>query len=677
MGIGQFIPVRKDGTYVKARLTEDILYVLLEDIANSNISSPAIDQVLKYNGTNWYNGAAGVASFGPGIIFYLDDTEILAGGTQTIELETLSKTPTSGSEIDDSVIVNNNTLLIDQYMYDTGLGVSSINAGEWIFNTHSYVDDISGTTEIKISVCKIISNSDTITITGTGTSRTATITGASRFQSSDYNVDYTKTGHVITPNAIFTIIADPGVDSLTATVETLTTYTNESTVSFDIGYFLFQSSTGDINTTAVSRYQHISVQPSFTINSTDKLLVHYYATTDNVGNTTTHLLHNGTENYTRFSTPLVTLHNDQPGLNVGNYIHLSAAEKTTFDNTTILIAESFSSDIAHLTTDADAGKTFEVASFPSHAQITKIRVRADWTAGQQANTGSALVNDTGGILPTDTSITYDNAVANFATGDYAWINDECVYISADSGTVLTVTRGKKGTVTTFHDDNSTIVKANHGIRLVIFEDTNRNYAERIIELSSIMTFKGVTDDDILTTGALTGTATFTNASTAVSGSGTAFLTDVNIGSLIKLDADGTYVVVASVTDDTNLVLIDTYPDTGGAGASTRGDATHFGLTTDIQNLGHNDFLVIEDTVDEICRVQTVDHDTVSAIYDYTIAVQDALATHAVTKDVKKLMVYDLDTPYNSVTTLYCTLFVDEAISGTVNAKVEIFTDSYT
>ena len=344
---------------------------------------------------------------------------------------------------------------------------------------------------------------------------------------------------------------------------------------------------------------------------------------------------------------------------------------------TTITAESFSETVAHATGDAGAGKAFTISSFPAHGQITAIRVRSDWTAGQQANVGSALVNDAGGILPTDLSITYDNAVANFAANDYTWLEDECVFISADSGTVLTVTRGAKGTTAAFHDDNTTIVKANHGIRLVLYKDSNKSYSERIIELSSIMTYKGVTDDDILATGALTGTVTFTNASTAVSGSGTAFLTEVNVGSIIKLDADDTYVAVASVTDNTNLVLIDVYPDTGGAGASTRGDATHFGLTADVQNLGHNDFLVIEDTVDEICRIQIVNHDTVSAVYDFTISVQDVLAAHAVTKDVKKLMIYDLDTPYNSGTTLYGTLFIDEKTTGTVNVEVEVFTDSYT
>ena len=41
------------------------------------------------------------------------------------------------------------------------------------------------------------------------------------------------------------------------------------------------------------------------------------------------------------------------------------------------------------------------------------------------------------------------------------------------------------------------------------------------------------------------------------------------------------------------------------------------------------------------------------------------------------MVYDLDTPYDSGTTLYGTVFIDENIGSTVTVDVEIFTDSYT
>lgn len=66
--------------------------------------------------------------------------------------------------------------------------------------------------------------------------------------------------------------------------------------------------------------------------------------------------------------------------------------------------------------------------------------------------------------------------------------------------------------------------------------------------------------------ALTGTMTFTNGSTAVSASGGAFTTEISVGDTIYLDgeySDG--VRVESITDDDNLVLVEEYGGTGGAG----------------------------------------------------------------------------------------------------------------
>ena len=279
---------------------------------------------------------------------------------------------------------------------------------------------------------------------------------------------------------------------------------------------------------------------------------------------------------------------------------------TITDGANKITAESFSASVAHTTGDADAGKAFTIPSFPTHAQITAIRVRADWTAGQQSNTGTALINDVTGISPTDTAVTYDGAVADFAVGDYVNVDGERIRVTADSGTVLTVVRGLKGTVAAYHDDNAVLTKANHGLRLVIYKDSSKLYAERVIELSSMMTFKGVTD------------------------------------------------ALITATD------------------------TKFGLTADMQNLGSGDFVIIEDTSDEECRVQEVKHNVASAADDYTIVVQDPLAAHDTTKDVKKAILFDLSVGCSSGTgTLYCGLFVDEAITGTVTTDVEIWTDSYT
>jgi hypothetical protein len=68
--------------------------------------------------------------------------------------------------------------------------------------------------------------------------------------------------------------------------------------------------------------------------------------------------------------------------------------------------------------------------------------------------------------------------------------------------------------------------------------------------------------------ALTGTLTFTDGSTAVTGSSTSFSSEVAAGDKIQLDADGTLVRVASVEGNEALTLEALYNDTGGAGAGS-------------------------------------------------------------------------------------------------------------
>lgn len=74
---------------------------------------------------------------------------------------------------------------------------------------------------------------------------------------------------------------------------------------------------------------------------------------------------------------------------------------------------------------------------------------------------------------------------------------------------------------------------------------------------------------VLTT-ALTGTPSFTNGSTTVTGSGTSFTTEVTPQQYIKRDSDGegAWVQISSVISDTELELVETYAGTTGASASS-------------------------------------------------------------------------------------------------------------
>ena len=393
--------------------------ILTSGIDGIVVTAPTVDDILKYNGTNFINAAGITANIGPGIVYYLDSTKIIPAGAgpQTFPLETLFKTPTLGVEVDESTVVNNSTALIDQYMYNTAFGTTSINAGEWIFDTYCYVSLAAGTSEVITSIGKVIAGTGTIAITGAGTSRTATVTGGTPFLAGDFNADITQTSYIITPNAVLRITGFTSTSVVT--VETLATYTNESGVAYSTDRYLFQATTGDIAVTSVGLIQVSSVQATFTVNATDKLTARYYAKTNNIGDITIHIVHGGNVNYTRFLTPQLTLHNELPGLQGGianEYYHSTAAEyaqvqtlATDLAGKQPLVRTSTVASSATPTPDADTTDIYtvtaleETATFgaptgtPINGQKLIIRIKDNatartlaWNAIYRAGTDVAL-----------------------------------------------------------------------------------------------------------------------------------------------------------------------------------------------------------------------------------------------------------------------------------------------
>lgn len=92
----------------------------------------------------------------------------------------------------------------------------------------------------------------------------------------------------------------------------------------------------------------------------------------------------------------------------------------------------------------------------------------------------------------------------------------------------------------------------------------------------------------MTTRPVTGTVTLTNGSTAVTGAGTHFLTQLanHLGRSIKLDADPStaWAGIGTVTDDTHATLASAYPGTGGSGAASY-FRTELGLVVNTQVTG--------------------------------------------------------------------------------------------
>lgn len=81
--------------------------------------------------------------------------------------------------------------------------------------------------------------------------------------------------------------------------------------------FLFEVSSGLLNDT-LDLFSITTIQPSFPIISTDRLLVKIYGDTTAVTDRVIRFVHGGNTHYSHFNTPLITRHNDLAGLQGGD-----------------------------------------------------------------------------------------------------------------------------------------------------------------------------------------------------------------------------------------------------------------------------------------------------------------------------------------------------------------------
>jgi len=109
--------------------------------------------------------------------------------------------------------------------------------------------------------------------------------------------------------------------------------------------------------------------------------------------------------------------------------------------------------IAFATTDAFAGKNDSVDIGATTGQIARLRLFADWVAGQQA-AASALQNNAAGALPTDPYITYDNLAGTFAAGDYLLCDSECMECVGIASGAIDSVRAYTSNNTTYADETA-------------------------------------------------------------------------------------------------------------------------------------------------------------------------------------------------------------------------------
>ena len=307
----------------------------IDSLTNVTTLTPIVDQALVWNGAEWVNKSVASVSTGLGVQFYLDDTAIIPTGTDNVnEMVTTSKTPITTVEVVDTISCANNTVLKESYLYNTALGRTSIDAGEWMFNTYCSVSSVLGgrVSSIRINMMRVRPEVPTVTITGTGTSRTATASGDTPFATTKIDTGGTidSDSYLMTPKGLYRITAR--TSDTVVTITTPTTYVNESAVSLNVWKRLFQNSTGTITalTTNYSLIQKRSVQEAFVIETTDKLGTQYFGVSNNT--TDIYFTHNGSNRYSNFRSTLTWLHNDLTGLQGGSASERYHISQNSYDN---------------------------------------------------------------------------------------------------------------------------------------------------------------------------------------------------------------------------------------------------------------------------------------------------------------------------------------------------------
>jgi len=273
--------------------------------------------------------------------------------------------------------------------------------------------------------------------------------------------------------------------------------------------------------------------------------------------------------------------------------------------------------ISILTSDAGAGKSGTIDLTATTGQIARIRLRADFLAGQQATPGTFQVNNASGISATATTIVYDSVSSGMVLatggGDIVRIDGEEILTATGTTTtsIAVATRAYNGTVATYHDDNAVGFKCSDGLRLELYPNSSYLPTERLLTLRGLMTGQWL------------------------------------IGA-------------AGVADGASFVPLTTSPAV-------------------LSDFGAGSLLAILDTVTDYARVQDIYGLVADAGSVNSIRAQSVRPAHAASTPVQRVHEYDLPVPFAfaSGTSLYYKLFVDEKYAATVTVNLELIVDKFT
>jgi hypothetical protein len=372
-------------------------------------SSPTTGQLLGYNGTYWTNvNNTGSISAGPGVDFWLSSPIINSIGANTdIQIDTLSTAPNTSAQTYTNVTVNGTGVIAG--FVSSALGRTIMDAGNWDFSIWANINNTSGSSTIKCGIYEVLLNAGTVTITGTGTSRTVTASGGTPFASVVAGNDVILSSYIQTSLGMYRITAK--TSDTVVTINTPSTYTNQTTVAASVWIPLFNVGSTDLKSTSFTEYLFGTTQPAYNITTDSAIGVLLTATTP--GNRTINVTIDGTQQASHFSTPLHILHKDLAGLQGGSsteYYHLTNSEYTGTGTGNFVRKESPSIANASITGELTASNVSFTGANVSLGSISNLNI----TGG---SAGYLLKTDGTGNLSWGADSSSLNSYVDEFTGD--------------------------------------------------------------------------------------------------------------------------------------------------------------------------------------------------------------------------------------------------------------------
>ena len=294
------------------------------NLVDVNLPSPAAGQYLSYNGSQWTGVNPGSSSAGQGVSFWFSTPIInTQNANSDIQIDTLSSTPNTAAQTYANVTINGTAALCG--LVSGPLNRTVFDAGNWDFSIWANVSSTSGTNTINCGVHQVLPNAGTVTTTGSGTSRTVTASSGTPFATVVPGSDVLLSSYIQTPLGMYRVTAK--TSDTVVTINTPTTYTNETAVAVSVWIPLFNVGSADLSSTSFTEYLFGTTQPAYNITTDSAIGVLLTATTST--SKSIYVTINGTNQASHFTTPLATKHDSLAGLQGGTaneYYHLTLNE---------------------------------------------------------------------------------------------------------------------------------------------------------------------------------------------------------------------------------------------------------------------------------------------------------------------------------------------------------------